>query len=547
MIAALSLLMASLLPQGQEPVFVVADRVSESGGTTTTISGDRRSISCLEALQQLTATMGWNVHVESKPLENDLQFSSVNLAFTGQDPLVVAQLIAVAGGGDVVFDAGQPAAGMRPVLHVTRKPDGATESGRQRLRGMAGDWYRSFLQDELQNEPLVEDEAMRVRMNLGRLLVENGELERALPLFAEVYEHRPGVHVPTALLRLAQTSNDLAATTRDKDQAKKRFEQAESWCRKLLELYPSSPEATGATVALGRSLLGQASVAPDQNRMRDLCDRCRTELAARVMRLNDTVEMCDVWLLVGEAQFRLEWASRVYETMLTLRESPNFGDLDDRQFRDYHFLLGYGALGSQKAELAMQSFEWFLIHSEGDPRRAFAHVMLADAYMQLGRYVEARAAALTVRKQYMAELEPRWRTRALQLYARTGLAIGDKENAYQELEVLVHRQDDPDLVLFLADQLIEDRQWQRAISVTRILQNRPGKQGDLARFKAVQALYEQAKASKSLAEFPALARELAPKIEDRDLRSQCAELIGDAYTQIGQLEAAADAYRGILR
>ncbi|MEQ1633869.1 MAG: tetratricopeptide repeat protein, partial [Planctomycetota bacterium] len=348
-------------------------------------------------------------------------------------------------------------------------------------------------------------------------------------------------------LRLAQTNHDLGAAMRDAQKARERFEQSESWCRKLLELYPSSPEAAGVTVALGRALLGQAAVAGDPQKTRDLCDRCRIELGARVMRLHDTVEMLDVWLIVGEAQFRLEWPSRVHETMLTLRESPNFADLDDRQFRDYHFLLGYGALGSEKPELAMKSLEWFLIHAEDDRRRGFAHVLLADAYMQLGRFVEARAAALTVRRQFMPDLEPRWRTKALQLYARTGLAIGDKENAFQELEVLVHREDDPDLVLFLADELIADRQWQRAISVTRILQSRPGAQGDQARFKAVQALFEQAKASKTIAEFPALAREIAPKIEDRPLRSRCAEMIGDAYTSLGQLEAAADAYRGILR
>jgi tetratricopeptide (TPR) repeat protein len=147
----------------------------------------------------------------------------------------------------------------------------------------------------------------------------------------------------------------------------------------------------------------------------------------------------------------------------------------------------------------------------------------------------------------MADLDPEQRTEALRLYARTGLALGDKEDAFEELEVLVHREDDPELVLFLVDQLIADRQWQRAISAARILYPRENAHGDQARHKSVVALFEQARASKTLPEFPALAREIAPRIKDRELRARCAELIGDAYSQIGQLEAAADAYRGILR
>ncbi len=543
---ALLLAAASLLPQGQEPMFTVADATVD-GIVRTTVSGDRRAVSCLDALQNLASAMGWNLRVESKPLENDLQFCTVDLSFTGQDARMTGQLLAVAAGADVVFDEGGSEPGSRPTLHVTRKPTGETESGRQRLRGIAGQWYRSFLQDELRNDPLVAEEATQVRMHVGRMLVEQGDLEAALPFFSAVYENRTSEHVPAALLRLAQTNLEIGAVTRDAAKSRERFEQAETWCRKLLELHPTSPEATGATVALGKSLLGQASVATDPQRAKDLCDRCRTELAARVMRLQDTVEMLDVWLTVGEAQRRLGWPGRVHETMLTLRESPNFGDLGDRQFLDYHFLLGYGALGTDKPELAMKSLEWFLIHADGDRRRGPAHVMLADAYLRLGRYVEARASAIASKQQFMAELDAEQRTEALRLYARTALALGDKEAAFEELEVLVHREDDPELVLFLADELIADRQWQRAISVARILHKRENAFGDRARFKTVQALFEQARASKTLPEFPALAREIAPRIKDRELRAQAAELIGDAYTQMGQLEAAADAYRGILR
>lgn len=552
MIAAAMLLATLTLtlqaPQGPQSPWSLRKILADNGGAErTVVSADRRAIACLDALQGLATAMGWNVRVDSKPLESDLRFCAVDLDFADQDPRVIGQLIAVAAGADVVFDAGDAEAGMRPTLHVTRKPEANTESGRNRLRGLAGQWYRSFLVDELRQEPLVAEATQQVRMHLGQLLVENGDLEAALPFFAAIWEQRPGDQVAAAVLRMAQSYVELGSQQRDRDTARAHFAKAEDWARKLLTTQPSAPEATGATVALGRALLGQASVAADAQQARALCDRCRTELAARVIRLLDTVEMLDVWLLVGEAQFRLEWPGRVYETMLTLRESSNFADLDQRQYRDYHFLLGYGALGSDKPELAMKSLEWFLIHAESDRRRGLANVLLADAYLRQGRFVEARAAAVTTREHYMADLEPYWRSQALRLWARTALALGDKEGAFQELEVLVHREDDPELVLFLVDELIADRQWQRAIATGRILLAREGAAGDAARFKMVTALYEQAKAGKSLAEFPAQAREIAPRIQDEQLRARCSEMIGDAFTSLGQLEAAADAYRGILR
>lgn len=543
--AALLVVASSLLPQGQGPTFTKSES-RDTGIVRATVTGDRRAVTCLGALEDLASAMGWSLSVESKPLENDLRAATVDVALTGQDPRMTAQLVAIAAGADVVFEEAS-GDGSHPTMHVTRTPTADTDSGRQRLRGIASQWYRSYLQDELRFSPAPAAESMQARMHLGHLLVEQGDLEASLPFFSEVYDKRPSEHVAPALLRLAKANCEIGAQTHDHDKARDRYEQAEKWCRKLLELHPASAEATGATVTLGRALLGQARVAIDDKRMRELCDRCRTELAARVMRLQDTVEMLEVWLVVGEAQYRLEWPGRVLDTMLTLRDSNNFADLDDRQFGDYHFLLGYGALGTGSLELAMKSLEWFLIHAETDRRRGAAHVMLADTYLRMGRYIEARASALAARQEHMADLDARQRTEALRLYARTGLALGDKEAAFQELEVLVHREDDPELALFLVDELIADRQWQRAISVARILVARDNEFGDKARFKSVEALFEQARASKTLPEFPALAREIAPRIKDKGLRARCAEMIGDAYTQMGQLESAADAYRGILR
>jgi hypothetical protein len=48
---------------------------------------------------------------------------------------------------------------------------------------LSGQWYRSFLRDELQHEPVVAREAVQVRMNLGQLLVDSGDLETAIQFF----------------------------------------------------------------------------------------------------------------------------------------------------------------------------------------------------------------------------------------------------------------------------------------------------------------------------------------------------------------------------
>ncbi len=511
------------------------------------VEADRRQINCLDALRGLAAALNWNLVVESPPLENELAGRFVDLNLVDQDPRMVAQLIAVAGSADIIFDDAEPVAGARPVMHVVRVPDPSTESGRQRLRVMSGQWYRSFLRDELRHDPLVAREAIMVRMNLGQLLLDSGDLESAIGFFTQVFDARPHDHVAAAVLKIAACHLDIGSSHVDRSMQRSHFESAEKWARELLQRMPTAPEIPRATILLGRALLGQAKVETDKELARKRADRCRAELSARVIRLVDSVDMLDVWLLVGEAQLLLGQAQRVYETMLTLRESAYFDELSDRQYRDYHFLLGYGALGTERTELAMKSLEWFQIHAEDDPRRGIAHVLLSEAYLDLGRLLQARAASVEARRRFLGRLTPEWRQRALEAWARTALALGEKERAFLELEQMIVRGEEPELALFLSDQLLADNQWERAIAVIRGLLAFPNEVGDKARFKQVKALYHQALASEHLADFPPQAIRIAPRIKDPDLASEVASMIGDAYTRLNMLEHAADAYRGILR
>jgi hypothetical protein len=217
------------------------------------------------------------------------------------------------------------------------------------------------------------------------------------------------------------------------------------------------------------------------------------------------------------------------------------------QFLDYHFLLGYGALGTGKHELAMRALEWFLLHAEGDPRRGLAMVLLAESYMAQKRFVQARAASIEARTRFLATMTSEWRERTLRVWARSALALGEKESAFLELEQMVMRGEEPELALFLVDEMLADRQWQRAIAIASPMIGREDAVGDRARFKTVVALYQQAAAGSHFDDFPGQAILLVPRIQNADLRSKTAEMIGDAYTRLGKLEHAADAYRGILR
>lgn len=546
-LAAVALAFGLQGPQGDELFVARAVGGATPGSSRTVVAADRRQVDCLQALRQLAVTMNWNLAVESAPLENDLRFASVDVNLADQDPRMVAQLLAVAAGADAIFDEGPAIDGARTTLHVVRVPSPETESGRQRLRALAGQWYRSFLRDELRDEPAVQRDGVQVRMHLGELLVESGDLDAAIAFFTDVYELRPHDRVGAALLRIAKCHLDLAAGAADRSRRRAEFELAEQWARRLLERMPTAPEVAQATILLGRALLGQATVETDRDTLRAKARACQDELRARVIRLLDSVDLLEVWLLAGQAQLLMEQPERVYDTMSTLRETQYFADLGPRQFLDYHFLLGYGALGTGKAELAMRSLEWFLIHAEDDERRGMAYVLLAESYSAQQRFVQARAAAVEARTRYLGTLQTEWRERALRVWAHTALALGEKESAFLELEQLVLRGEEPELALFLVDQLFADRQWQRAIAVARPMMDRDDAVGDRARFKTITALYEQAAASGHLDDFPPQAIQLAPRVGDPELRRRIATMIGEAYTKLGKLEHAADAFRGILR
>ena len=536
-------------PQAQTPEVFVVETVpaTEAAPARVTVSADQRQIDCFAALRALADAMTWRLDVESAPLRNDLQLASVDLSLARQNPRMVAQLIAVAGDADVIFDQRPGVAEPATTMHVVRQPSAETASGRRRLRDVAGQWYRSFLRAELEFAPSERSGGNGARMHLGELLVETGDIPSAIGFFRDVYESAPSEHLTPAVLKIAECHLDLAAGHADRAARLAEYHQAEQWVRHVFEYVPTSEENAAATILLGRALLGQARNEATAMRTRAVARECQRELRSRVIRLTDSMELLRVWILTGQAHFLTGRPARAYSTMKNLRESRYFNDLEPQHFLDYHFLLGFGALGVGEADLAMRSLEWFLIHGDEDDRRGQAYVMLAEAYMERGRYLEARAASVQARRRHLSSMTAAWRERTLKVWARTALALGDKEEAFLELEQLILRRDEPQLTLFLIDELLADRQWQRAMSVARVLTDRDDHDGDLARYKTVAALYEQSLAGGHLADFPPQAVAIAPKVMNESLRRKIATMIGEAYTKLEMLEHAADAFRGILR
>ena len=547
--SALLLAVLALAPQAQDPeVFTVTEATVDGGAVRYAVSADRRQIHCMDALRELAGAMNWNLDVESTPLENDLRFASVDLNLAGQDPRMVAQLIAVAGGADTVFDEPASFEGARVTLHVVQQPSAETESGRQRLRAVAGQWYRSFLRDELAYEPLVEKEGNAVRMHLGELLVETGDLESAIGFFQDVYDQQPNDHMLSAILRIAECHLELAGDHVEREQQYAEYGEAARWLEHADEHKTTASEKAAAATMLGRALLGQARSAATPEIADEKVMECRSELRNKAHLMRHSRAEVEVWLIQGEADYVARDPGAALQKMRRVRaQGDYFKDLTPAEYLDYHFLLGYGALGTGNAALAWRALEWFLIHAEDDPRRGEAYVMLAEAYYAEGRYLEGRAASVEARTRFLARMPRPWRERTLKIWARTALALGEKEDAFLELEQLVLSGDEPELTLFLMDQLLLDGQWQRTISVANVLSDREDAFGDRARYLHVVALYRQADAGGHLADFPQLAIVIAPRVEDTQLKQRIAEMIGEAYTKLGKLEHAADAFRGILR
>ncbi len=536
MILATLGLLFGLLPIGDD-LFKV-----EKQGDVALVSANRGAVTAAEALQQLCVAMSpqWKLR-DTKEIRAELEKISLDLAFDGQPARVVAQLIAVSAGLDVVFDDQTVQGSERVTMHVVAAPSPSSESGRHRLKNRAIYWYRQFLSEGLAFDPLVEEEGMKAWMHLGRLYLEAGQLEDAIEAFDKVYQSDPShPFVPIAMLRIAEANFELGTP--------ESLMEAKRWAGSLAERNPRLRPTGEATVLLGRILLQQEQY-----------DECVQTLEARGISLTGSLEFVNLYLIVVEAQWHRSRVDKALATLDLIFESSQFQSLSRQQWLDYHYWRGLVTQENAMAmppsdrqqQLLMQSMEaleLFLGIGVEDTRRPQAFVVLGDSYLALGKFLQARAAAVDA-MNFESGMTRYWLQRARILSAKTALALGDQELAFVNLETEVRRNPDskPELILFLADAFIGVKSYQRAISTAQLLTHQKSSWGDQARFKQVFAMWEQAKNSEARKGFPEKAIRIAKNIVDEKLQRQIAEIIGHAYETTGEVEKAADAYRGVLR
>lgn len=516
-------LVAGLSAQDHDRLFSVALRDG-----TELVTANRAAVACDVAIDELASSLDWVVTYPPGDLQERLAREVIDLCVTDRDPRLVASLIASISGADaIVLDHG---GARRTEIVIVGVPDGTTEAGRQRLRDWALDRYRECLAEHMRSGDDGETQSLRVRMHMAELLTAKGALRDAATLLEQVYALAPEhEYVPQALLRMARCWFELGPET---------WIEAERRARDLARTFPARPEGAAATVLLGRILLAQGRAA-----------ECVATLERSYLVLSDAPEIVDVYLLVAMARYRLGDPESVARTMATLDFGRDLARLDPSQRAEHEFLTGYAALERGMPRRAARAFEqWFTLAAESDPLRGPALVMLGEAYFQDHRYLQARAAAIHARR--LADgLDRTSARRSAELYASTALALADDERSLQELEVEVRRDPsgDGELTLFLAELFRARARYSRCIDVLTPLVELSDPIGDRARLLTLGALHDQARDSGGWQAFVDRGRPLAVALLDPASQQRAAELLGRAYEELGDVERAADAYRGILR
>jgi tetratricopeptide (TPR) repeat protein len=521
-------LAAAVVPSGTRPgsdMFTVHD-----DGVALTVSANRAAVPGDIALRELSRALGWTVRYQAGAFEKTLADTTVDLSFRARGPRTIANLIAVSAGTDVVFIDREVDGKSVTEVVVVGIPDPTAEDGRRRLRDWAIEWYRTFLDEDTREGSERLAEALRVRMQLSDLLRQQGALVEAASILEKLYEIAPDHdYVPAALMRMAQCWFEAGPET---------WPDAERRARDLTRLHPSRPEAAQGTILLGRILLEEGRYS-----------ECIATLERSALRLAGTPEIVDLYLLLAFAHFRSGDPDAVLRTLATLEDGHLVERLPVEQRTQWLFLRGYAATERGDSKRAVRLLEQFL---SGDRRKdelqCIGFVLLARAYVAEQRYLQARAAALSARRD-RALLDRRWSRASSEIWATTAAALGEEDRALLELEVEIRHDvdSDPELALFLANLLLEHGRTQRSLGLLGRLLDREDDFGDRARALRVDALYRQAQAAGTLQRFVTEAIEVAPTIIDPERQRRVAQIVGEVYERLGEAEKAADAYRGVLR
>ncbi len=548
MIAA-ALCLGLLMPQFQsgDSMFAITGK-----GEDRRVSADRPSVSAADALRTLGTVMGWDVEFETVGLRENLANRPLALAFVDQDPRTIASLIAAAGNADVVFDDVSRAALLRPQANIVSLPSADTESGRNRLMKHSVDWYHTFLQEELSFEPLRKREGMRARMDLAKLLMDRGDYDTAAEQYLQVHkENRTHEYVPLALLKLSECFYEMGAQLQRRVDSKDAviaeearaeqgefFDKSEKYARLVSERHAEKWESAKATVFLGKIMLAQQRYS-----------ECVNFMTANYLRLTGTPEIVDLYLITGQAEQARGNTQRVLDAMLTLEGAlDEFRGMTREQMLDYLFMRADALQRLGHHEEAVFTVHEFFGLGPGDGRRGAAFVIMGRAYLALGQVLEAWSAALEAHS-LRPIMDRNWAREEGRFYAKAALEVGDRDEAFErlELEVRDRPESEPELVLYLVDAFVAQGRFEKAVITAALLVDYEDEWGDQARMKTVEAMWKQADAANQMAGFPRKALPYALRIKDKSKQEAVSELFGKAYERMGLIDLAAKAYRGILQ
>lgn len=536
-----------MAPQAETGIFEVLGE-----GSTRRLTSNVSSVNIESALLAFESTLGWDVHFETSYLRQQLARRVVDLAFTDQDPETVARLIAMSGDADITFNDYAEAGTTHRMMIVVSPPSAETESGRARLRQHSVQWYRTLLQDDLALEPIVSEHGVRARMELANLLMASGEFGQASQAFVRIVEDNvTHDYVPLSLLRIAECEFELAkALQRGVESTDERIskqslqrqiqhlEEAERRARVLTTRHPEQWETASAVVFLAELMLFQGRNA-----------EAVQFLSAQYLRLAGAPEVVDLYLLAGKAERRLGHFEQVLENMNTLHAAlDEFRDLEKAQWLDYLFLRADALQRLGENKEAMVTVETFLGAAAEDSRLGAAFIILGRSYLEQGRLVEAWAAAREAHDLRLM-MDREWMREESKFYAKAALAIGDKDRAFEQLEIQVRDNPaaEPELVLYLVDAFLADERFEKARDTADLLVDYDNRWAELARKKAVESLFASAQKTGLWASFPAKAKPYALAIRNEDYQREVADLFGRCYEAMGRIDLAARAFRGMIQ
>jgi tetratricopeptide (TPR) repeat protein len=526
------------LAGAQDPVFRIVDQV----GTLRFVSANRAGVSAWRALREIADLGVFQLELETPELRRLLEEQSLNLSFAKMEAVSVAELVAVAAGLDLVTERQEEESGSdepgRLLATVVKAPGSTNEAVRQRLRDWALRWYRNVLGSELRQNRETADAEKRIHIDLALLDIAQGNLAAAasgLEWFAKNVPQHPWT--PVALLKEAECYLELG-----------QLEECSTKSSRVMKSFQSHEVAVPAALLFARANLRRAELEFEADRpalATSLLDNVVHTLELFLWGFRDRRDFPQLLLLLAEAHRQRGRSDLVLEKLRQLDSVIDPILLPDETWSSACFLRGTAEVAGGDV-LAGERLLWqFVRHHPDDPRQASAWLGLLEAVLRAGDPLDGLFAA---RKALApgGRLLPAERSRGRLLEARALRGLGKTEEAVAALEQEVKRLGAarvPDLVLELGMALLADGRPERAKVALEPSARLEGETGDRIRITLLEAEARQGNHEHLVSR----ARLYAELTRGSEAQARLAELVGDAWSALGDPRMAAAAYNGRIQ